>query len=407
MDDVSAQRWAWASIGVNVLLLGLSGLVAALSGSLAVGAEAVHNGVDLISAVAVLAGIKLATRKSRDFPYGLYKLENIIAVAVAGLIFLSAYEIVRQAVLGTDRRPSATPWMFAVLAVSLAVPAVFSRFELRAGRRLRSPALIADAREYRVHVLTTGIAVAALAGSVLEFPVDRVAAVIIVVPVAKTGWDLLVEGVRVLLDVSLEPEALETIRRTALADPTVVGVTSVTGRNAGRFRFVEITLELRSKDLEHADTTAHRIERRIREEIGNVERVLIHVDPKRSDHLRCAAPLADERGRLAEHFGGAPWFALSVIRLSDGTVTGTEILKNPHLEAERSKGIEVAEWLVERKVDIVVMPGEPGGKGPVYVLAHAAVTIHRTESSTLSEALDEVIEAARLQPSRGETRALH
>jgi cation diffusion facilitator family transporter len=397
--NVTARRWAWASIGVNVLLLGLSVLVATLSGSLAVGAEAVHNGVDLISAIAVLAGIRLATRKSRDFPYGLYKLENVIAVAIAGLIFLSAYEIVRQAVLGTERRPEVNLWMFAVLAFSLAVPAIFGPLELRAGRVLNSPALIADAKEYSVHVLTTGVAIAALASSYFEMPLDRVAAVLIVIPVVKTGWDLLFEGVRVLLDVSIEPQTLETIRKTALADPTVVDVTSVTGRNAGRFRFVEIVAELRSRNLEHADRTAHRIEKSIREQVPNVERVLVHVDPNHSDELRCAVPLAERNGTLAAHFGGAPWFAFAVLRLSDGSVTQTDVVPNPHLDAERSKGIEVAEWLVERKTDVAVLPGEPGGKGPAYVLGNAAVTIHRTRSRTLDDVLPEIGEACGPQPA--------
>jgi len=34
----------------------------------------IHNIVDLLAAVAVLVGLKLSTRKSKVFPYGLYKL---------------------------------------------------------------------------------------------------------------------------------------------------------------------------------------------------------------------------------------------------------------------------------------------------------------------------------------------
>jgi len=276
-----------------------------------------------------------------------------------------------------------------VLAVAAAIPAIFGQLELRAGRAANSPALIADAKEYHVHVLTTGIALAALAGEYFRVPLDRLAAVMIVIPVAKTGWDLLSECIRLLLAASLEPKTLETIRATVISDPMVVDVDSVTGRNAGRFRFVEITAVLRGNDLEKADCAAHRIERRIREQVPNIERVLIHVDPKPPDRLRWAVPLADREGTVADHFGAAPFFALATMRPGNGEVEPPQILPNPHREVGRAKGIRVAEWLVEQKTDVIVL-GDAVEKGPRYVFEAAAVTIRTaTGATTLAEALSE------------------
>ncbi len=380
-------RWAGYSIGVNVVLIGLNLFVALASGSLAIGAEVVHNGVDLISALAVLVGIKLATHSSRRFPYGLHKLENILAVGVAGMIFLTAYEIVRQALFGSHGPTVANLWMFPVLAASAAIPAVFSYFELRVGRKTGSPALIADAKEFQAHVWTTGIAMAALAGESFDLPLDRVAAGIIVIPVAKTGWDLLVDGIRVLLDVSLDPTTLDTIRETALAHPMVVDVASVTGRRAGRYRFVDVTLVLRGNNLTKADKVAHRIERQIREAVPRVERVLIHVDPKPPGTFRYAVPLADHQGTVADHFGNAPFFAFATMPSDDGEFESIEILRNPYRTTDRAKGIRVAEWLVEHKTDIVVVRVHLDKKGPAYVLENAGVSIERTDMTTLDEAL--------------------
>jgi len=87
------ERWGWYSVLVNVLLAGLHGLIAWVSGSLAVFAELVHNLIDLLGAVAVLLGIRLASRKSHAFPYGLYKVESLVAVGLAALVLLTAYEI--------------------------------------------------------------------------------------------------------------------------------------------------------------------------------------------------------------------------------------------------------------------------------------------------------------------------
>ena len=65
------ERTGWFSIGVNIFLTLLNLVIALASGSLAVAAEMVHNLVDLMASVAVLVGLKLSQRESRDFPYGL------------------------------------------------------------------------------------------------------------------------------------------------------------------------------------------------------------------------------------------------------------------------------------------------------------------------------------------------
>jgi len=75
-----AARVAWASIAVNIFLSLLNLAIALASGSLAVAAEMIHNLVDLVASVAVLAGVKISERKSRGFPYGLCKVEYLVAL---------------------------------------------------------------------------------------------------------------------------------------------------------------------------------------------------------------------------------------------------------------------------------------------------------------------------------------
>lgn len=259
-DSRQIERWGWYSIAINILLAVLHGLIALASGSLAVAAELVHNLVDLLTAVAVLAGLKIAARKSQAFPYGLYKVENLAAVSLAVMVFVSAWEIAREALLAPPSTVQADNWMLALLLVTTIIPLVFSHYELRAARAANSPALIADAKEYRMHVFTTGLAILALLSQALHFPLDRIAALLIVVAVVKTGWDLLRDAMRVLLDASLDPASLATIRSTIDADPAVAEVKWLTGRNAGRFRFVEVGVALRVTELNKTEAVVHRID---------------------------------------------------------------------------------------------------------------------------------------------------
>jgi cation diffusion facilitator family transporter len=386
---VKVERWGWYSIAVNIVLAGINLAIATASGSLAVRAEMVHNLVDLLTAIGVLIGLKLATRKTKQFPYGLYKLENVITVLLAVMTFLTAYEIARDALLSPVGVAEVNVWMLAGVVLVTAIPLLFSVFEMRAGKEANSPALIADAREYRAHVFTTGVVLAALVGQRFDLPLDRIAALIIVVAIGKTGWDLLVDGMRVLLDASLDADTLLQIREIIARQPQVAQVGWVTGRNAGRYRFVEAEVTLRVQDLEKADTVLDRIEEQIRNAVPFVERVLIHAEPMERTHLHYVAPLADSSGTLSQHFGEAPYFGLVTVRLEDRVIEERKVLANPYQELEKAKGIRVAEWLVEQKVDVVFLKKSLQGKGPIYVFSDSGVEMRETSAETLDEALGE------------------
>ncbi len=384
---MSVKRWGWYSVAMTAVIGGVHAAVAAASGSLAVSAEVVHNTTDLLTALAVVAGLKLATYKSVAFPYGLYKLENVIAVGLAGAIFVTAYEIARDAFVARPAPLVTETWMLAALAVTTVAAVAFAHFELRVAKAANSPALTADAKEYRIHVFTTGTALAALLGQRLDLPLDRPAAVVIVIAVTKVGWDLLADGMRALLDASLDAKTIENIRREIQGDPAVAEVKWVSGRNAGRFRFVEAAIVLRLHDLVQAEAATRRIEEKIRRAVPHLERILIRAEPLVSEEIRYAVPLADSQGATSEHFGEAPYFALVAVSRHDGSIAEWRIVANPHCGAPRAKGIRVAEWLASQKVDVVLVKEDLAGKGPGYVLGNAGVAWRVFTGASLNEAL--------------------
>ena len=383
----TATRVAWASIALNILLSLLNLVIAAASGSLAVAAEMIHNLVDLLASVAVLVGINLSERKSRTFPYGLYKVENVVAVGVAILIFFTGYEIAREAIFAEATPATVNGWMLAGVVLSAAAPFAFSRYEMRVGRQLNSPSLMADAQEFRVHVFSSGVVLLALLGQLVGFPVDRYAALVIVVLIARTGYELLADGMRVLLDASLDPETLAQVRSILEAEPAVAEVRSVVGRNAGRYRFLEADVVLRVDRLEKAHSLSHRLAETIRQQVPHVERVQLHVEPQVRTHVRYSVPLVDPHGTISQHFGESPYFALVTLRLADNKIEDQQVRANPHHDVVKAKGIRVAEWLVSLKIDEVILREKVQGKGPAYVFADAGVNVRLTQATTLAEAI--------------------
>jgi predicted Fe-Mo cluster-binding NifX family protein len=240
---------------------------------------------------------------------------------------------------------------------------------------------------FRVHVFTTGLAFVALASQALGVPLDRGAALVIVVVVVKTGWELLRDAMRVLLDASLDAETFLRIRESIAGDPAVRELSWVTGRGAGRFRFVEAGISLRASGPERVGPIVKRIEETVRPTVPQVERVLVHVEAPLASEVRYAVPLADRKGGLSPHLGKAPYFALVTVRRADRAVTSRSVVENPHLAEEKAKGLRVAEWLAAQKVDLVVTKEEIRGRGPEYVLRDAGITLTLTDGATLDDVL--------------------
>ncbi|MDD2467005.1 MAG: cation diffusion facilitator family transporter [Desulfobulbus sp.] len=389
-DNLGLEQWGWRSLALNILLAVLHGLVAYASGSLAVIAELIHNTVDLISSSAILIGLKLATRKSKEFPYGLYKIENLLAAFLAILIFVSAYEILLRALLAPVSSQETNAWMIILLVITTILPLVFSHFELRAAKAANSPALIADAKEYRVHMYTTALALLALLSQGSRFPFDRIAAALIIIAVLKTGWELLRDAMRVLLDASLDSKTLDHVSALISAAPAVAELRWLTGRNAGRFRFVEAGVIVRVDGLKKAEEALCDIESEIRQEVPYIERVLLHIEPGKSTNRRYAVPLAARDGAISNHFGEAPYFAIVTMRRNDSVALEQRIVRNDYQKIEKAKGIRVAEWLVREKIDVVLLKEDIQGKGPEYVFKDAGIRFHRTDRSTLTDVVFEM-----------------
>lgn len=393
---IPLERVGLYSVLVNVFLLALNVLLAFLSGSLALAAEIVHNLADLTSAVAVLIGLKVSQRKNRNFPYGLYKVENMVAIIVAFFIFLTAYEIAREALSSEPRHVFIHPWMLLGIIVAAVVPYLFSRFELRYGQAVNSPSLIADAKEFQAHVLSSGVIFAALLGQWLGFPLDWPAALLIVIWIAWVGWQTLADSMRVLLDVSVDNQTLEEARQIILREPSVIQVYSLIGRNAGRFRFLEAEVGLRVQEFEDSHRIGHGIEAAIRKTLPHVERVLVHVEPAHKFLRRIAIPLANQEGTISPDFCMALYFALTDFNKHEGRMTKRVIVPNPFVDEREAhgRGLKVSQWLLEHGTDVLISAEDISKKGAGYTLRAAGVSLHLTQSLTGDSALAAYVAAA-------------
>jgi len=379
------------SLLVNIALVGVKLALSFITGSLALRADAIHSSVDVFGSIALIIGLVIANRKSSDFPFGLYKVENVVSVIISLLLFVTAYEIVREVIEGGTQAVPYSGWVLWVVGALIVVPYLFSRYEIKVGKLYNSPSLIADGKQFRADVLSASIVFAALLGQYFGLPLDRIAAGIVALFIAYAGWGLLSSSMRVLLDASIDNETLAHIRSVIEDEPAVSKVENVAARNSGRYMFVEATVKLRVSGLEKAHRISERIENKIKEANCCIDRVLIHYEPEAKTTVRYAVPVTSDKREVNPHFGEAPYFYLVDVDIKRKKVTKREVIDNPHLKLKKGKGIKVAQFLLGHKPDVILAREKLSGKGPGYAFADAGLETRQTKIRNLDELLNQLL----------------
>ncbi|MBE9536664.1 MAG: cation diffusion facilitator family transporter [Proteobacteria bacterium] len=383
MDN--GKRVALYSVAVNVALTIVKGWLALISGSTAVLSEALHSLTDVVGSLSVWIGIKISRVRSPQFPWGLYKVENIAAVISALFIFLIAYEVAKDAFTSEAKEVVNIGRSIVTLGFLMVPVLLFAQYERKKAKELNSPSLLADARHWVTDIISIGVVICGLAASPYFPFADKISALIVIIIVLKVGFEILRDSIKSLLDASVDKETLKSIRDTVAGFEEVSEIRALNARNSGSFIFVHADIRLSSTRLKEAHKVADSIEEAVKEAVPFIERVSIHYEPIKKELTRYAAPLANKEGNISPHFGSAPFVAFWDKRLSDDVIVNEEIIENPFLKTEKGKGIKVAELIVDKKVDIVYIKESFSGKGPEYLFSDAGVEVSKTDLKKLSQ----------------------
>jgi cation diffusion facilitator family transporter len=187
-ESVKRSREGVRAVTLALAILGTTAaaqaLVFAVSGSLALLADLIHNGGDALTAIPL--GIAFALRSPRA--------ERWAGLAVVAAIFVSASVAAYEAILRLIH-PS-TPGHLLVLALAGAIGFAGNWFAAlvrsRAGRRLDSPALIADGDHARVDAYVSlavvASAVAIAAGAPILDPLIGLAMTLVILRITFESW---------------------------------------------------------------------------------------------------------------------------------------------------------------------------------------------------------------------------
>lgn len=279
----AVRRVLWIVLVANVSVIAAKIWIGLRSGSLAVLGDAAHSGVDALNNVVGLAAVHAAAAPpDEEHPYGHEKYEMLGALAVVAFLSITCFELVAAAVgrlLGDPTPPRPDALTFGVLAATLVVNVIVASTEARAGRRLSSVLLEADARHTGSDVLVT---LSVLGGLVLVSrgwtAADAWLGLLVAALIARSGWEILRRAVPALIDrAAVEADRIE---RFVAAVPGVRGVTEVRSRGElSGTAFVELTIEVDGgRTVTEGHRVADAVEGRLIADAG-FSGAVVHVEP--------------------------------------------------------------------------------------------------------------------------------
>ncbi|AZY94328.1 MULTISPECIES: cation diffusion facilitator family transporter [Paracoccus] len=282
----SSLKIAVGSIFVGLIVLGLKTLAWYLTGSVALLSDALESIVNVATAVAALVAISVAQRPAdQSHPYGHHKAEFLSAVLEGVLIIVAALLILREAwhAFQNPREIQAVGMGMAINASAGVLNAIWCSILIRQGRRLRSPALVADGKHLLTDVVSSGgvllgVGLAVATGwSIL----DPALAMLVGVNILWSGWKVMASSVSGLLDEAVPEKTLVTIR-DIISDKAsgALEAHDLRTRHAGAVTFIDFHLVVDGQTtVSDAHDICDRVEASLKAKLPDAQ-ITIHVEPE-------------------------------------------------------------------------------------------------------------------------------
>ncbi len=275
-----SYRTLWANIVLTILKL----IVSLMTTSVALIADTIHSGSDVVSTLVVLLGIKIAnTPADEDHPYGHGRAETLAASVLAlSLVAIGVgvmWSAVKTFMAGDYLIPSGLAlW---VTGFSILVKEVMYRYTVKVGESIKSNVLIADAWHHRSDAVSSIAAFIGIYMARLGWPIfDPIVATLVAYFVIRIGWSILQATISELMEEQADKATLESVHSAAIAVDHVHDAHHVKVHRHGAGYHVDLVVEV-SNDLkiQEAHEVSHQVKDAICKELPQVHHVDIHVEP--------------------------------------------------------------------------------------------------------------------------------
>jgi len=274
-------------------------LVVAVSGSVALLGDTIHNFADALTAVPLGVAFVLGRRRpTKRYTYGYGRAEDLAGIFIVAMIALSsavvAWESVQRLLHPRDVRN--VGWVIVAGLIGFAGNELVAVYRIRVGRRIGSAALVADGLHARTDGLTSlAVVVGAIGVAVGWQLADPIIGLLITVAILGVLRGAARDIYRRLMD-SVDPGLVESVTAVLESAPGIQEVEAV------RIRWVGHELRAEADVVSDCDLTiseghaiAEEAHHRLLHQIPRLAQATIHTSP-------CSHDGRDHHAPTAHHF---------------------------------------------------------------------------------------------------------
>lgn len=404
-DSSESFRFYENSIIINSILLIfnftlflLKLIFSSLTKSISLQADAFDSLTDIVMYSIALIAISFANKKPNErFPYGYYKLENIISLMISFFIFFTGSMIIFQFFSnifkffkGKQRILNITPLIFVFLIISLLISIMIMFFLKVISKKTNSPIIASEAREKIYDVFISLSVVIGFIGVLFElYILDSIIGLLIAFFIIKGGYDLFLKSTKVLLDAIIDFDKRTELYALIENIPKIKKIKNLALRAYGKYVFLELELILNKNfPLSQIEILKRRVREEVKINFPKIFKILIIINSEEKSVLRIAVPLKKNQGYdsiIAEDFGKSPYFG--ILELKEGNLSKFEIIVNKFISEEKRKGLLISEWLISYKIDKIYVKKQLN-KGPSLIFSNNFVKMENTSQIILKEIIE-------------------
>ena len=276
----------------NLALLVFKFVAALVGRSSAMMADAVHSLSDFVTDIIVIAFVRVSAKpqdESHDYGHGKYEtLASLfvgLALVAAAIGIIVSGSVKFASWLGGEQLPAPGKLALWAALVSIVVKELLFQYTVRAGRRLESQAVVANAWHHRSDALSSIGAAIGIGGAILLGDrwtvLDPLASIVVGAMLVKVAVNILKGSMNELAESSLPPETEKEIEDIIHTCPDVCEPHNLRTRRIGNRIAIEAHIRMDGNvSLHEAHECASLIERGLKERFGPQTHVTLHMEPK-------------------------------------------------------------------------------------------------------------------------------
>jgi len=283
--EKTGRKASTVAILGNIFLTVFNFSIGIISGSSALVAESAHTLSDVLTSIIAFIGFKIGMKPAdREHQYGHGRAEPLVGLVIVVFLLVVVYEILSGVYAKfTSGAVLVAPESIAayMALIGIFVNLVMTTYLFRAGKRINSPAIIADGQHQKVDIFSCAAIFIGVLGSQLGYPfLDPLVAIFIALIIIKTAFELGLDNVNILMGKLPSETILEEVEAAANKVKDVKGVHSVKINPMGPYSSAELHIEVDGElKLKNAHEIAHKVEEKIIYDVSAIKMAIVHVCP--------------------------------------------------------------------------------------------------------------------------------